>query len=92
MNRNDIIATYQAAIKANREADQILSSLLKSKYGKMAGDMRYRRAETVEIADATKAKLEASEAQQTAWMATMQAPSAVESMIAHEVSSVEGKR
>ena len=92
MNRNEIIGTYQSAIRANQLADSILSALLKAKYGKRAGDMRYRPAETVEIANAMRAKLEASEAQQTAWLATMQLPSVLEANIAHEVSSVEGRR
>ncbi len=65
------IATYQAAIKTHQIACDHLSRLLKAKYGKRAGDMRYRQAETVEIADAMRAKLDASEAQQNAWLATM---------------------
>lgn len=92
MNRNDTINAYQSAIRANHLADSILSALLKAKYGKRAGDMRYRVAETVEIANAMRAKLEASAAQQTLWLATMQLPSVGEMMITHEVSSVEGRR
>jgi hypothetical protein len=63
------IAEYQAAIKAAQIADDQLSALLQAKYGKRAGDMRYRPAETVEIANAMRAFLEASERRQTAWLA-----------------------
>lgn len=65
------IAAYQAAIKAHEATDTHLSALLTAKYGKRAGDMRYRAPETVEIANAMRANLAASEAQQTAWLATM---------------------
>lgn len=65
------IARYQRAIKTHQIADDKLSALLTAKYGKWAGDMRYRPAETVAIADAMKEKLQASEEQQTAWLATM---------------------
>jgi len=65
-----IIRAYQEAIKAHQAADDELSRLLIAKYGKRAGDMRYRPAETVEIGDAMRRKLDASEAQQTAWLAT----------------------
>lgn len=65
----DAIYAYQAAIKIHQQADVHLTALLKAKYGKRAGDMRYRPAETVEIADAMLAKLAASERQQTAWLA-----------------------
>lgn len=66
-----IIETYQAAVRAHQKADDALSALLKAKYGKRAGDMRYRASETVEIAQAMRAKLDASEAQQIAWLSTM---------------------
>lgn len=70
-DRQLAIATYQAANRAAQTADDRLSALLQAKYGTRAGDMRYRRAETVEIAEAMRAYLEASEARQNAWMATM---------------------
>jgi hypothetical protein len=63
------IAAYQAANKAAQLADDKLSALLKAKYGKRAGDMRYRPAETVEIAEAMKTYLQASERRQNAWLA-----------------------
>jgi hypothetical protein len=63
------VTTYQQTLKAAQEADTHLSTLLQAKYGKRAGDMRYRPAETVEIAQAMRAYLEASEARQTAWLA-----------------------
>lgn len=67
----EAIARYQAAIKAHDAADAALSALLHARYGKRAGDMRYRKPETVEIADAMRAKLAAGEAQQKAWLETM---------------------
>lgn len=67
----EIVARYQAAIRANQAACDHLSRLLRAKYGKRAGTMRYKPAETVEIAEAMRAKLEASSAQQAAWLATM---------------------
>jgi len=67
--RDQAIHTYQATIKSAQQADDALSALLRAKYGKRAGDMRYRPAETVEIAQAMRAYLEASEARQTAWLA-----------------------
>lgn len=68
----EIVKTYQAAIRAAQAADDRLSAVLRAQYGKRAGDMRYRKPETVEIADAMRAYYEASEAKQTAWLATMQ--------------------
>lgn len=65
------IQAYQAAIKTAQAADDRLSALLRAKYGKRAGDMRYRKAETVEIAKAMREYLQASEARQAAWLATM---------------------
>lgn len=65
----ELIEAYQAAVQAHKAADVHLSALLTAKYGKRAGDMRYRKPETVEIAEAMRAKLNASEAQQTAWLA-----------------------
>lgn len=67
-----VVGRYQRAIKTHQIADDKLSALLTAKYGKRAGDMRYRPAETVAIADAMKEKLQASEEQQTAWLATME--------------------
>lgn len=64
------VLAYQLAIEAHMAADDHLRTLLQAKYGKRAGDMRYRPAETVEIADAMRAKLDASEMQQTTWLAT----------------------
>ena len=61
---------YQEAVRAAQAADDRLSALLHVKYGKRAGDMRYRPAETVEIGLAMMAYLEASDARQTAWLAT----------------------
>ena len=66
-----LIEAYQAAIRAHQAADDHLSQLLQARYGKRAGDMRYRPAETVEIADAMRAKLDAGERQQQAWLQTM---------------------
>ena len=67
-----LIQTYQSAIRANHSADEHLAALLVAQYGKKrAGDMRYRAPETVEIGLAMRAKLEASEQQRTAWLATM---------------------
>jgi len=71
MTKHEAVTTYQAAIKAHNAADDYLSKLLTAKYGKRAGDMRYRKPETREIAEAMAAKLAAGEAQQTAWLATM---------------------
>lgn len=67
----DIIHAYQDAIRAHQEADDRLSALLRARYRKRAGDMRYQKPETVDIANAMHAKLEASERQQVAWLATM---------------------
>lgn len=74
MTRDHIIAEYQSAIRAAQEACDHLSHLLRAKYGKRAGDMRYRPAETIDIADAMRAYLHASDARQTAWLATMKPP------------------
>ena len=64
------IVRYQETIKQHQTADDRLSALLEARYGKKRmGDMRYRPAETVEILEAMTAKLKASEAQQTAWLA-----------------------
>lgn len=67
--KHEAVTAYQAAIKAHQITDDTLSALLTAKYGKRAGDMRYRPAETMEIAQAMRAKLDASEAQQTLWLA-----------------------
>lgn len=72
MANQETIARYQAAIKAHQAADDALSTLLRARYGKRAGDMRYRKPETMEIAEAMRAKLEAGEAQQIAWLKTME--------------------
>lgn len=69
--REDRIRAYQDANKVAQSACDALSALLTAKYGKRAGDMRYRKPETVEIAQAMRAKLEADERKQTAWLATM---------------------
>lgn len=71
----EAIRAYSEARLQHQRADDLLSALLTAKYGKRAGDMRYRPAETMEIADAMRIKLAASAAQQTAWLATMK-PSA----------------
>lgn len=72
LTRETVIRAYQDAIKAQQAADERLSALLVTQYGKKrASEMRYRRPETVEIAEAMNAKLHASEAQQSAWLATM---------------------
>lgn len=63
--------TYQNAVMAAQTACDALSALLTARYGKRAGDMRYRKPETVEIANAMRVYLEASERRQTAWLATM---------------------
>jgi hypothetical protein len=63
------IRAYEDAIAAHKAADAVLSALLTVKYGKRAGDMRYAKPETAEIAAAMRAKRDASEAQQTAWLA-----------------------
>ena len=70
-SRDVKILAYQLAIREHQAADDRLSELLHAKYGKRAGDMRYKPAETVEIAEAMRAKLEAGERQQTTWLATM---------------------
>ena len=77
MTREDLIKAYQAAITEHQTACSHLSALLTAKYGKRAGDMRYRSAETVEIAQAMRAKLEASERQQTAWLAYQRIPNSL---------------
>jgi len=69
--KGKLIQAYQDAILANKAACDKLSQLLKAKYGKWAGDMRYRPAETVEIAEAMKAHLTTSEQRQVAWLAYM---------------------
>ena len=66
-----VIRRYQDARRAQQDACDRLSALLRATYGKQAGDMRYRPAETREIGDAHTAYLQASEATQTAWLATM---------------------
>ena len=66
-----LIRTYQDANAHHLAVCAHLSTLLKARYGKRAGDMRYRPAETREIAEAMRAKLDASEATQIAWLATM---------------------
>src|SRR6185312_11551363 len=58
-----LVNVYQEAIRAHQAADEALSTLLRARYGKRAGDMRYRPAETPEIADAMRVKLAAGEAQ-----------------------------
>jgi hypothetical protein len=70
MAQTETVAAYQAANRAAQAACNNLSALLRAKYGKRAGDMRYRKPETVEIAEAMRAYLEASEARQAAWLAT----------------------
>ncbi len=65
----ELVHAYQTAINDAQAADEALSALLTAKYGKRAGDMRYKPAETVEIAQAMHAYLEASEARQKAWLA-----------------------
>jgi hypothetical protein len=67
--KHELIEAYQATSKTAQAACTHLSTLLKAKYGKRAGDMRYQPAETVEIGEAMRAYLEASEARQTAWLA-----------------------
>lgn len=67
--RQEAIERYQASNRVAQAADDALSTLLRAKYGKRAGDMRYRPAETVEIGGAMQAYLKASEAKQMAWLA-----------------------
>ena len=73
-DRATLVACYQSSVKVAQVADEVLSVLLHAKYGKRAGDMRYRPAETVEIAQAMRDYLEASEARQTAWLAYVRTP------------------
>lgn len=72
MTRADVINRYRDARRVQQTACDHLSALLHAKYGKRAGDMRYRPAETREIGEAMTAYLQASEATQTAWLATME--------------------
>lgn len=69
-----LIEAYQAATKVAMATDECLSLLLIVKYGKRAGDMRYRAPETTEIADAMQTKLHADAAQQAAWKAYQEMP------------------
>lgn len=65
---------YHAAYCAAKDADDRLSTLLRAKYGKRAGDMRYRPAETEPIACAMRAFVAASDAQHAAWLALESEP------------------
>lgn len=69
LERSHVVQAYQVAIRLHQIADDRLSLLLVSRYGKRAGDMRYRPAETPAIADAMRAKVQAAEIQYAAWSA-----------------------
>jgi hypothetical protein len=61
------LTDYQEAIKVAQAECTALSVLLIEKYGKRAGDMRYKPAETPEIAEAMRALLAANAVAHAAW-------------------------
>lgn len=76
MTHDEAVTNYRNANHVAQAADDHLSTLLHKAYGRAAGDMRYRAAQTPEIAEAMRAYQLASEARYSAWLLTLETEAA----------------